>query len=244
MAQIIDRRLNGKNKSAVNRRRFIERYRTQIKKAVADAIAGRSITEIEKGESISIPSKDISEPTFRHGSGGMRETVHPGNREFVRGDTIPRPGGGKGRGKQASNSGEGLDEFVFQLSKEEFLEFFFEDLELPNLIKTNIAKVPDIRKVRAGHTHTGNPSNINIVRSMRGAMSRRIALRAPHKQRLEELEAELQGVLLVCGADDPRVQRIRSEMDEERRRITSRTLIPLICVSITAWTCPSRPHRR
>jgi len=226
VAQIIDRRLNGKNKSAVNRRRFIERYRTQIKKAVADAIAGRSITEIEKGESISIPSKDISEPTFRHGSGGMRETVHPGNREFVRGDTIPRPGGGgKGRGKQASNSGEGMDEFVFQLSKEEFLEFFFEDLELPNLVKTNIAKIPDIRKVRAGHTHTGNPSNINIVRSMRGAMSRRIALRSPHQKRLEELDKELQGLLLVCGADDPRVQRIRNEMDEERRRIT---VIPFI----------------
>lgn len=226
MAQIIDRRLNGKNKSAVNRRRFIERYRTQIKKAVAEAIAGRSITEIEKGESISIPSKDISEPTFRHGSGGMREAVHPGNREFVRGDTLPRPNsGGKGRGKQASNSGEGMDEFVFQLSKEEFLEFFFEDLELPNLVKTNIAKIPDVRKVRAGHTHTGNPSNINIVRSMRGAMSRRIALRAPHLQRLDELEAELQALLLVCGPDDPRVQRIKNEMDEERRRIT---IIPFL----------------
>lgn len=226
MAQIIDRRLNGKNKSAVNRRRFIERYRTQIKKAVAEAIAGRSITEIEKGESISIPSKDISEPTFRHGSGGMREAVHPGNREFVRGDTLPRPNsGGKGRGKQASNSGEGMDEFVFQLSKEEFLEFFFEDLELPNLVKTNIAKIPDVRKVRAGHTHTGNPSNINIVRSMRGAMSRRIALRAPHQQRLDELEAELQALLLVCGLDDPRVQRIKNEMDEERRRIT---IIPFL----------------
>ena len=226
MAQIIDRRLNGKNKSAVNRRRFIERYRTQIKKAVAEAIAGRSITEIEKGESISIPSKDISEPTFRHGSGGMREAVHPGNREFVRGDTLPRPNsGGKGRGKQASNSGDGMDEFVFQLSKEEFLEFFFEDLELPNLVKTNIAKVPDVRKVRAGHTHTGNPSNINIVRSMRGAMARRIALRAPHQQRLEELDAELQGLLLVCGPDDPRVQRIKNEMDEERRRIT---IIPFL----------------
>lgn len=226
MAQIIDRRLNGKNKSAVNRRRFIERYRTQIKKAVAEAIAGRSITEIEKGESISIPSKDISEPTFRHGSGGMREAVHPGNREFVRGDTLPRPNsGGKGRGKQASNSGEGMDEFVFQLSKEEFLEFFFEDLELPNLVKTNIAKIPDVRKVRAGHTHTGNPSNINIVRSMRGAMSRRIALRAPHQQRLDELEAELQALLLVCGLDDPRVRRIKNEMDEERRRIT---IIPFL----------------
>jgi hypothetical protein len=227
VAQIIDRRLNGKNKSAVNRRRFIERYRTQIKKAVSDAIAGRSITEIEKGEKISIPARDISEPTFRHGAGGTREIVHPGNKEFIAGDKIPRPGGGsgRGRGKQASNTGEGMDDFVFQLSKEEFLEFFFEDLELPNLVKTQIARIPDVRKQRAGHTHDGNPSNINVVRSMRGATGRRIALRAPYAKKLEELEAELQGLLLVCGDSDPRVVRVRREMDDVRRKMVA---IPFI----------------
>lgn len=220
MAQIIDRRLNGKNKSAVNRRRFIERYRTQIKKAVSDAIAGRSITEVEKGEKISIPSRDISEPTFRHGTGGSREIIHPGNKEFVRGDKIPRPGGGgRGRGKQASNTGEGQDDFAFQLSKEEFLEFFFEDLALPNLVKTQIAKIPDVRKQRAGHTHDGNPSNINIVRSMRGAMGRRIALRAPYQKELEDLDAELQALLLVADENDSRVTRLREQMDGVRRKM-------------------------
>ena len=60
MSRFIDRRLNGKNKSAVNRQRFIRRYKDQIKKAVSDAIADRSITDIEKGENISIPSKLLS----------------------------------------------------------------------------------------------------------------------------------------------------------------------------------------
>jgi uncharacterized sporulation protein YeaH/YhbH (DUF444 family) len=149
--------------------------------------------------------------------------VHPGNKEFTTGDRIPRPkgGGGGGRGKQASNSGEGLDDFAFQLSKEEFLEFFFEDLELPNLVKTQITKTPDARKVRAGHTQDGNPSNINIVRSMRGALARRIALRAPYQKRLEELDAELQGLLLVCDEHDPRVQRVREEMDGMRRKMNA-----------------------
>ena len=41
MSQLIDRRLNGKNKSAVNRQRFIRRYKSQIKRAVGDAISGR-----------------------------------------------------------------------------------------------------------------------------------------------------------------------------------------------------------
>jgi hypothetical protein len=66
--QIIDRRLNQKNKSTVNRQRFIRRYRSQIKKSIADRIINRGITDVDKNESISIPSKDISEPSFRHGS--------------------------------------------------------------------------------------------------------------------------------------------------------------------------------
>ena len=77
MSRLVDRRLNGKNKSAVNRQRFIRRYKEQIKKAVSDAIGGRSITDIEKGENVSIPSKDISEPNIHHGSGGRRDMVHP-----------------------------------------------------------------------------------------------------------------------------------------------------------------------
>ena len=34
MATFIDRRLDGKNKSSVNRQRFIRRFKSQIKKAV------------------------------------------------------------------------------------------------------------------------------------------------------------------------------------------------------------------
>ena len=90
MTQLIDRRLNGRNKSAVNRQRFIRRFKAQIKRAVADAISGRSITDATGGEEIRIPTRDIREPRFRHGPGGRREGVHPGNRDFVTGDRIAR----------------------------------------------------------------------------------------------------------------------------------------------------------
>jgi len=142
VTQIIDRRINGKNKSAVNRQRFLRRFREQIRKSVSDAISQRSIKDIDRGESVNIPTKDTNEPIFHHGAGGKREVVQPGNTDFVAGDKIPRPpsGSGSGPGKgQASNSGEtGEDEFVFQLTREEFLEFFFEDLELPDLVKTQL----------------------------------------------------------------------------------------------------------
>jgi uncharacterized sporulation protein YeaH/YhbH (DUF444 family) len=89
-------------------------------------VKGRSITDIESGEKVSIPVKDISEPVFHHGQGGVREQVHPGNEEFIRGDRIARPqgGGGGGGGGKASQDGEGEDDFVFELSREEFLNVF------------------------------------------------------------------------------------------------------------------------
>ncbi len=75
MAQFIDRRLNGKNKSAVNRQRFMRRYKEQIKESVADAVNRRSITNTETGEDVAIPHKDIKEPLFHQGKGGGYENV-------------------------------------------------------------------------------------------------------------------------------------------------------------------------
>ncbi len=100
MNSLIDRRLNGRNKSAVNRERFLRRYKNQVRKAVRDLIRERSIEEMDQGGEINLPTRDISEPRLRHDAGGDREIVHPGNREFAKGDTIDRPdGGGDGSGR-------------------------------------------------------------------------------------------------------------------------------------------------
>jgi hypothetical protein len=141
MAYVVDRRLNSKNKSLVNRQRFLKRYHNQIRKAVSDAVSRRNMTDMEQGENITIPKRDISEPVFHHGTGGKREIVHPGNKEFIQGDKIPRPQGGQGgsgSGEGASNGGEGEDDFAFQISQQEFLEYLFEDLALPNMIKRQL----------------------------------------------------------------------------------------------------------
>jgi uncharacterized sporulation protein YeaH/YhbH (DUF444 family) len=121
--------------------------------------------------------------------------VHPGNQEYLAGDRIKRPpggggGGGSGQG-QASDSGEGEDDFVFSLSKEEFMQVFFEDLALPHLIRTQLAETPEWKSHRAGYVSDGNPSNLHVVRSMRGALGRRIALGMTSRRELHELEAEL-----------------------------------------------------
>lgn len=204
MANFIDRRLNAKGKSTVNRQRFINRYKKQIKKAVSDAVTRRSVTDVDTGEKISIPTRDISEPMFHQGKGGVKERVHPGNDQFTRGDQIQRPpsGGGQGSGQgEASDSGEGQDDFVFQISKDEYLELLFEDLELPNLQKNRLNKLVEYQIYRAGFTNDGVPANINIVRSLRSSLARRIAMTGNKKKQLKQLEEELTSLENTPGAN-------------------------------------------
>jgi uncharacterized sporulation protein YeaH/YhbH (DUF444 family) len=228
MSHFIDRRLDGKNKSTVNRQRFIRRFKGQIKKAVADAMSERSIKDMDSGEKVNIPARDLSEPSFSHGPGGRREIIHPGNKEFITGDRIPRPrgGGGGGAGKgQASNQGQGEDNFTFQLTRDEFLELFFEDLELPNLTQTELARQEEYKWVRAGFTTDGVPSNINVVRSMKQSLARRKAMASPYTGRLREAEARLEAFLPDIDEEDPEVIKLLEEIDYLKGRIKA---IPFI----------------
>jgi uncharacterized sporulation protein YeaH/YhbH (DUF444 family) len=192
MSVIIDRRLNDRNKSAVNRERFIRRYKAHIQRAVSDMVAERSIKDMERGGQVDIPVKDISEPSFRHGPSGDREIVSPGNRRFNPGDRIDRPRGGPGKGQgNEGGEGEGEDGFAFTLSREEFMQLFFDDLELPDLIRTTVGEIREHKLQRAGYTHQGAPMNLSVPRSLRNALGRKIALTAANRRRLQAARDEL-----------------------------------------------------
>ncbi|EIV1852875.1 YeaH/YhbH family protein [Vibrio vulnificus] len=225
MAQFIDRRLNGKNKSAVNRQRFMRRYKEQIKESVADAVNRRSITNTETGEDVAIPHKDIKEPLFHQGKGGLRERVHPGNDQFITGDKIERPKGGQGGGGagdgDASADGEGQDDFVFQISKDEYLDLLFEDLALPNLKKNHVNKITEWKKHRAGYQTAGMPSNISIVRSLQQSLARRTAMSAGKKRLLHELELELERIENQEPAQKLEEMKLKQEIAELRKAIES-----------------------
>jgi len=214
---IIDRRQQGRQKSAVNRQRFLKRFRRHIREAVADAVNKRSITDMERGEEISIPKEDISEPVFRHGKGGAQRRVLPGNKEFLRGDRIPRPESGQGGGGGlASNQGEGLDEFVFELNQQEFLDFLFEDLELPNLVRKQLKATDSYKLVKGGYLREGVPARLNVLQSLRGAKARRIALSGAIRREIKALEealAELQ------EDDSEQRRQLTIDLDRARRRL-------------------------
>ena len=217
---IIDRRPQGRNKSAVNRQRFLRRYRKHIREAVADAVNKRSITDTDRGDSISIPKKDVSEPIFRHGKGGRQHRVLPGNKEFITGDRIKRPtgGGDGGGGGEASNTGEGMDEFVFELSRQEFLDFMFEDLELPNLVKKQLKETETFKYIKGGYTRDGIPARLNVLQSLRSAKARRIALGGAIRRQIKALEEEL-AALEESDGGEQRISEIKAELIRLERRL-------------------------
>jgi len=207
---IVDRRLNPKAKSLGNRQRFLRRAKHEIREAVRDSLRKRKVSDVDGGEDVRIRSKSLREPTFGLGrEQGERDYVLPGNKEFSPGDVIRKPeSGGGGAGNKGSADGDGEDEFVFSLTREEFLDIFFEDLQLPNLIKARLKTMKSAEAMRAGFTTDGPPAKLNRVRTLRKSLARRIALRRPRMAELEALEAEI----AEAEADDPRDEKHIEEL--------------------------------
>jgi len=188
MAHFVDRRLNPKDKSLGNRRRFIRRVRSAVKKAVDESVRRRGIADVDGKEQVAVPTEGISEPQFHHArEGGHRERVLTGNKSFRAGDQIKKPEAGGGAGREGSPDGEGEDNFLFVLSRDEFLDLFFEDLELPDLVKRSLKDISTTKPRRMGYSVTGAPANLSVMRTMRNALGRRIALKRPKSREADEL---------------------------------------------------------
>jgi len=217
MHNLIERRPNGRGKSAVNRERFMRRYKAQIESAVKKMVGERRFADMEQGGEVRVPKKDISEPSFGFGRGGDREFVLPGNREYVAGDRIPRPeGSGSGGGNGSGGDGESEDDFVFSLSREEFMQIFFDDLELPNLARTEIGHAARKKSIRAGYTKSGVPANLAVVRTLRQSLARRIALSGGIARETEAIEAAF--AVAVAAGHAERAAELHNELERLLRR--------------------------
>ncbi|MBV8704578.1 MAG: DUF444 family protein, partial [Acetobacteraceae bacterium] len=214
--QIIDRRLNPGGKSLANRQRFIRRAKSLIRKAVHESTASRSIKDADEAGEVSLPAQGVHEATFRRGqAGGVRDYLLPGNKEYVRGDTIPRPpSGAGGSGSEGSPDGDGQDDFRFALSRDEFVDLFLEDLELPDLAKRRVVDTEALSWSRAGYSVTGSPANLAVMRTVRNSLSRRIALKRPSSDELARLREEIDAL----AEDDPRRAELEEELDRKLRR--------------------------
>jgi uncharacterized sporulation protein YeaH/YhbH (DUF444 family) len=222
--RIIDRRSDPPGRGAVNRERFIRRFKGEIKQSADEEFRRRSIKDLGRGGKVTIPGRGMAEPRLRHdGESGEHDIVLPGNREFLPGDTIPRPRGGEGDGGdgEQAGSGEGRDSFGFALSREEFLALFFDDLELPNLERTKFGEISLQVMRRGGTAREGLPSSLLPAMTLRMSIARRIALRGSLARRLDELERERSALAQATAqdVDTGRMAAIDAEVERLRGRL-------------------------
>jgi hypothetical protein len=194
--RVIDRRKNSSGKSTNNRQRFIKRAKESIRDSIRDRIQDRKIDNTSDGEEVIIPKEGIKEPSFGHDHNtGKRKDVRPGNKQFDAGDRVKKPqgGSGQGNGKGKGSDSDDLseDEFGFALSKKEFYDIFFEDLELPNMKDKEMEEIKHFKSVREGYRREGSMSNLDLMQSYKNSLGRRLALKRPPKKKLYDLEEEL-----------------------------------------------------
>ncbi len=245
MTYFIDRRLNPKGKSLANRQRFLRRARAQIREAVQKSLKDSGVADIAKGRKIRISTQGTREPRFRLDpkKGGKRDFVLPGNKEFVSGDQIkkPPPGQGGGSGKDAATSGEMDDDFEFTMREDEILDIFFEDLELPNLVRTTLSELPSQQWKRAGVTTAGSPNQINLIRTMRNSFGRRLALKRPSLAEVKALEEEIALLEGTGVANDTRLLAMKTELERLNARRKWVAFIDPLDVRFNAFTEQPQP---
>jgi uncharacterized sporulation protein YeaH/YhbH (DUF444 family) len=214
---IVDRRNGPKGKSSENRQRLLKRIDGQIKKALPDIVKNTNVKDLTSSkERVNIPIKGINEPQFTYDKdSGDKKGVHPGNKEYVEGDQIQKPkGGGKGsgKGKGSNDPATSEDDFTISISREEFLDYFFEDLELPDMVKKHLNSIVDFKQKRAGYSNYGNPSRLNITKSYKNSMARRMAIGMYFDKKIKDIEDKLKTDL----SDDIREELIK-ELDKLKK---------------------------
>ena len=224
---IVDRRLNPGGKNLANRQRFMRRAKALIRKAVHESSGqpehqgrrrGRRGGAAGAGRARAVvPPR----PPGRH-----RDYLLPGNKEYIEGDTIPRPpSGGGGGGSEGSPDGEGQDDFRFALASDEFVDLFLEDLELPDLAKRKVVDAESVSWHRAGYSVSGSPANLALNRTVRNSLSRRIALQAAEGGG-DRTRSRRRSRCSRTSQDDPER---RLALEEELARAKRRTgIIPYI----------------
>ncbi|GJE25411.1 YeaH/YhbH family protein [Methylobacterium organophilum] len=214
---IVDRRLNPGGKSLPNRQRFLRRVKDMAQRAVRESAREKDIKDLGKDGRISVPGDGVREPRFSRQPGtGLQDYIIPGNKTYVEGDRIERPpgGGGGGAGEGGEGSENSEDAFHFVLTRDEFLELFLDDLELPDLAKRRLSVVETEGLRRAGYTVSGSPANLALSRTLRNSMSRRIALKRPKLEELAALEARI----AETHEFDPDLPKLTAELEALRER--------------------------
>ncbi len=211
MADIVDRRRQKNSSSAKNRKRFIDRHRDKLKDAANEVLGNaKSITDLEETEH-EVRISPTEEPSYNYiPDSGKEDTVVTGSGDVNQGDRIKKPQSGQG-GRGGATQGENSnDDFIFQLSAKDFLDLFFDNLSLPNMIKKQLTEASSTERQKEGYTTVGAPARLSVLQTFKFAIGRSVAMVAALEEeieketdedKLEELKDKLKNVPVFHDVD-------------------------------------------
>lgn len=178
MANIVDRRTQGKNKLAGSRKKFLNKYKKQISEAISEHIKDKDITKMKSKVKVKAHSIDEVRASY-DGRKSRRKNIHPGNDKYVVGDSIPINGSEEGDSGSGGGDGEDYaDVHEFVLSKKEVVDLIFRNMRLPNFIKKSNKNLIQTRFTTGGYVKEGPISRLAIKKTFEQAVARKIAAKS------------------------------------------------------------------
>ena len=193
---IVDRRTQ-KGKSTANRQRLLKRLDGALKAQLGRMIARHKMQDAAQPAEVTIDRKDATEPRLiLDPASGSSGRIIPGNDKYRIGDKIANSSSeGQGGGGNGPGAGDGdsddEDTFRFALSRTEYLNLLFDDLELPALVKKDLLEIDENRFRRGGVQRYGNPGSVCVARTFKASIGRRLAAEAQLAEDVAEAEAAL-----------------------------------------------------
>ena len=160
---IVDRRLNPGGKSLGNRQRFLRRAKALIRKAVRESSASRSIKDVDAGGRGRAPRRRActSRRSIAAPAAACATTCCPATSSTSRATpSRARRAAAAAAAPRAVRTATGEDDFRFALSRDEFLDLFLDDLELPDLAKRRVVDSESVELAPRrlfGHRLAGQP---------------------------------------------------------------------------------------
>lgn len=128
------------DRTAEDKRRHRQLVEDSIKKNIVDILSEESIIGETKNKKIKIPIRGLKEYEFVYGKNKLG--VGSGNGDEKRGDTYSIGENGKsGRGNNGAGDEQGEDIYETEITIEEIFQYFFDDLNLPNLNKKKFSDI-------------------------------------------------------------------------------------------------------
>lgn len=166
------------DRSSGDRARHRYKVRQAIRDSIADIVAEEAIIGQRGDKIVKVPIQGIKE--YRFVFGDNKSGVGSGDGNTQPGDRVGKAGDGANGKQPGGGNAGGVDYYETEITLDELISIIFEDLELPDLERSRLRKIPAQRNFqRKGFSRAGIRVRLDKKRTMLSRVRRKIATGSP-----------------------------------------------------------------